>query len=268
MRTSGYRRAVGLTALAAWLSAWATAGSGAGYDDKTGMYKSVLPDDVFARLVTDDAQIVKESLAKASDAKMAVKAKDAALMIAVYAQGAMQKSGGNAAAMVGLRDSALKVVKAIKEGKTADALKLADDLKPAGKADPTAKTTAVPIHQNIEIDDLMQQFKPDRSGGLGMETKLQTLAKKRNFTEAEYQQKVPMLYRIATIAQPTEGLVPAPMGKKTPDKWVKFTQDMGTLSVQAAELAKKPRPEASAVSAALKKLDDNCASCHTVFRDD
>jgi len=170
--------------------------------------------------------------------------------------------------MAGLRDTALKVAKAIADGKAADALKLADDLKPAGKADPAAKTAPLPVHTSVEIDELMQMFKPERSGGLGMETKLQALAKKRNYTDAEYQQMVPMLYRIATIAQPAEGLVPPAMGKKTPDKWVKLTQDMGTLSQQAADLAKKPKPEAAAVSAALKKLDDNCASCHTVFRDD
>jgi hypothetical protein len=218
--------------------------------------------------VTDDAQIVKEGLEKASDKKMAVKAKNAALMIAVYAQGAMQKQGANAAAMAGLRDNALRIVKAIADGKIADATKFADELKPAGKPDPGAKATLLPIHTSIEIDEIMQVFKPERSGGLGIETKLQTLAKKRSYTEAEYQQMVPMLYRIATIAQPVEGIVPVPMGKKTPDRWVKFNQEMGTLSQQAAELAKKPRPEAAAVSAALKKLDDNCLSCHTVFRDD
>ena len=37
---------------------------------------------------------------------------------------------------------------------------------------------------------------------------------------------------------------------------------------EAAVLAKKPQPDAASVSAALKKVDDNCASCHTVFRDD
>jgi len=262
MRMNVRWRAVGLAVLATGLGSLVAA------DTKTDMYKSVLPDAEFNRLVTADAQIIKEGLDKASDKKMAVKAKNAALMIAVYAQGALQKGGGNAPAMAGLRDQALKVVKAIKDGKFDDAKKLVADLKPAGKPDPGAQAALLPVHENIEIDELMQLFKPDRSGGLGIETKLQTLAKKRSYTDAEVEQMVPMLYRIAAIAQPAEGLVPPAMGKKTPDKWVKLTRDMGTLSLEAAKLAeKKPRADAS-VSAALKKVDDNCASCHTVFRDD
>jgi len=259
---------MGLAVLAVGLGSLVGASGETAADGKTGMYKSVLSDDAFRLLVTEDAKVVKEGLEKSSDKKMAVKAKNAALMIAVYAQGAMQKPGGNAAAMAGLRDQALKVVKAIKDGKFPDALKLADELKPAGKPDPAAQNAPLPVHENIEIDELMQLFKPERSGGLGIETKLQTLAKKRSYTKAEFEQMVPMLDRIATIAQPAEGLVPPAMGKKTPDKWVKFTQDMGKLSQEAAVLARKPQPDVASVSAALKKLDDSCASCHTVFRDD
>src|SRR5262245_32016945 len=146
MRMSVHKRITGLAVLAAGVGLLTAVSSGAGMDDKTAMYKNVLPDDMFAKLVTDDVQIVKEGLSKAQDKKMAVKAKDAALMIAVYAQGAMQKPGANTAAMAGLRDQALRVVKAIADGKFADAAKLADELKPTGKADPAAKATPLPVH--------------------------------------------------------------------------------------------------------------------------
>jgi len=87
MRKRVHGRAARWAVLAVGAGLLSAATYGAGADDKTSMYKPVLPDDVFARLVTEDAQFVKDGIAKASDKKMAIKAKDAAVMIAVYAQG-------------------------------------------------------------------------------------------------------------------------------------------------------------------------------------
>jgi hypothetical protein len=257
-----------MTALAMGLGLLAVTGTGVAADAKgAGVYKPVLPDDIFARLVTEDAKVIKDGLAKASDKKMANKAKAAALMIAVYAQGEASKPGAKAAEMAGLRDSALKVAKAIEAGNMDEAKKAADTLKPAGATAPAAKSGPVPVHDGFEIDLVMQQFKPERGGGLELEKKLQTLVNKRSaYTSADYQQMVPLMYRIAAIAQPTEALAPAPMGQKTPAQWVKWAQEMGTLSLEAGELAKKPKPDDKAVKAALKKLEANCTACHDVFR--
>ena len=75
------------------------------------------------------------------------------------------------------------------------------------------------------------------------------------------------MYRIATISQPTEAFAPEPMGKKTPDDWIKFAKDMGSESLAAAELARKPKPDDKMVKAAVKRLEATCASCHDKYRD-
>jgi hypothetical protein len=269
MRTSIRRTAAALAVLAAGLVFGAGPNSGTAADAKgAGVYKPVLPDDVFAKLVAEDAKVIKDSLAKASDKKMANKAKVAALMIAVYAQGAAGKPGAKAAELAGLRDEALKVAKAIDAGKVDEAKKKADDLKATGVSAVGAKSGPIAVHDGFDIDLVMQQFKPERGGGLELEKKLQTYVNKRSdYTAVDYQQMVPLLYRIAEIAQPTEALAPAPMGQKDPAKWVKWSQEMGTLAAEAAELAKKPKPDSKAVKAALKNLDANCTTCHTLFRD-
>jgi hypothetical protein len=269
MRMSVRRTAAGLAALAAGLGLCVVTASGTAADAKaTAVYKPILPDDVFAKLVNDDAKVIKDSLAKAPDKKMVAKAKAAALMIAVYAQGEAIKPGGKAAEMAGLRDAALKTAKAIDSGNMGEAKSMADTLKPTGVAAPSAKPGPMPVHEGFEIDLVMQQFKPERGGGLDLEKTLQKFVNKRSgYTPADYQQMVPLLYRIAEIAQPTEALVPAPMGQKDPAKWTKWSEEMGILALDAVKLAKKPKPDDKAVKAALKNLDNNCTNCHTVFRD-
>ena len=272
MRTSVHWRAAGLAVLVAGLGFVAGVGSGAAADSPTAVYKPVLPEDEFAKLVNEDAKVIKESLEKAKGTdkkKMLTKAKAAALMIAVYAQDEMLKKGPNAAQMAGLRDEAVKTIKAISDDKLDQAKKLADDLKPSGAAAPGATMTPLALTKDVEIDVVMQQFKPELGGGLGLEKKMNSFINKRTpFTAADYQQMLPMLYRIAAIAQPTEALTPAPMGKKTPDKWVKLSQEMSQLALETANLAKKPKPDPKAVKAAVNKLSDNCTACHNVFRDE
>jgi hypothetical protein len=213
-------------------------------------------------------KVIKDSLGKASDKKMANKAKVAALMIAVYAQGATGKPGAKAAEMAGLRDEALKAAKAIDAGNVDEAKKKANELKATGVSAPSAKTDPVAVHDGFEIDLVMQQFKPERGGGLELEKKFLSYVNKRSeYTAADYQQMVLLLYRIAAIAQPTEALAPAPMGQKDPAKWRKWSEEMGTLAVEAAELARKPKPDSKAVKKAFQNLEANCQACHTLFRD-
>ncbi len=260
------RRAAGLALLAVGMSFITFSGSSAADADPS-VYKLALPDDVVAKLVAEDAKTVKASLEKASDKKMVNRAKVLSLLIAVYAQDAMGQGGGNPSA-AGLRDTALKLAKALTAGNTAEAKKLANDLQPAGKPAPGGGAGLVPIHEGYEIDLIMQVFKPERSGGIDLEKKLQTYVNKRAaYTANDYQAMIPILYRIAAIAQPTEALAPAPMGKKTPAEWTKLSREMRTLAAETAELARKPKPDNAAVKASIKKLDANCTACHEKFRD-
>jgi len=246
-------------------------GQSSAADAKSGgdLYKPILPENVFSQLVTEEAKSLKEAVGKAGDKKQAVKARSLALMIAIYAQGEAARGGPKAQAMAGLRDAALNVARAIGDGKIDDAKKLVDDIKPTGKADPSAKPGALAIHDDFDMDTLMQVFRRDRSAGLEWELKLNKLVEKRGaYSPAEYQQIVPLMYRIAAIAQATEAYAPTmPMGKKLPADWIKLSKEMGEESLAVAELAKKSKPDDKMVKAALKKVENTCTVCHEKFRD-
>jgi hypothetical protein len=266
MVTSFRYKAVGLAALAVGFGLLIETGSAA--DAKGGdLYKPVIPEDAFTQLVTEESKALKDALAKGSDKKQAAKAKAAAFMIAVYAQEAVTRGGAKAPAMAGLRDSALKTAKEIGDGKLDDAKKLAADIKPTGGASPGA-VSPVAVDKECDIETLMQVFKPDRSGGLEWEKKLLTLRDKRAaYTAADYKTLVPLMYRIAAVAQPTEAYAPAPMGKKTPEEWIKLSREMGTEALAVADLASKSKPDDKMVKAAVKKVEATCTSCHDKYRD-
>jgi hypothetical protein len=271
MRKSVRWPAVGL-AVAAGLGILAVTGRSPAADAKaaTSMYKPVVPTDVVRQLITDEAKSLQTAMGKAKEKtdKMATRAQSIALMVAVYAQDEALRGGSSAAAMAGLRDTALKLNKAINDGKMDDARKLAAEIKPAGMSDTPAKLAAVPVHADFEIDTLMQVFKPDRGGGLEWEKKLLMLRDKRSaYTKSDYDTLVPLMYRIATIAQSTEGIPPAETAKRKPEEWVKLAREMGDEAVTAAELARKAKPDDKMVKAAVKKLEATCTACHDKFRD-
>jgi hypothetical protein len=270
MCTSVRHRAAAIVAMTVGLGLFVSSDATPAADPKGGadLYKPVMPNDVFTQLVNEEGKALRDAVAKAADKKMAGKARSIALMIAVYAQDEASRAGPNALEITGLRDTALKVAKAVGDGKLDDAKKLAAEVKPTGTANPAAKYDAIPVHADFEVDTLMQVFKPERGGGLEWEKKLLMLRDKRSaYTAADYQTLVPLMYRIAAIAQPTEAFAPEPMGKKTPEDWIKFSKEMGSEAVAAAELAKKPKPDDKMVKAAVKRLEGTCASCHDKYRD-
>jgi soluble cytochrome b562 len=270
MSTSVRWQAGALAALAVGLGLFAGPRNGSAADAKAAvdLYKPVMPKDVFTQVVNDEAKTLRDAVAKAADKKQAGKARSVALMIAVYAQDEAARGGTNAAEMAGLRDTALKLAKAIADGKLDDAKKLAGEIKATGVANPSAKMAPVAVQADFEIDTLMQVFKPERGGGLEWEKKLQMLRDKRSaYTAADFQTLVPLMYRIATIAQPTEAFAPEPMGKKTPEEWIKLSKEMASEALATAELAKKPKPDDKMVKTAVKRLEATCTSCHDKYRD-
>lgn len=231
-------------------------------NEQPGPWKSVLTEAELASLVAAEAKTIAAALAKgAPDKKGVGKIRGAALMIATYAQGA--GDGQN-----GLRDLALKIGKSARDGKFDEVKTLVAELKP-GAASAGAKSGAVPLQDQFDLEELMQQFKPERGGGIELEKALQTAAKKRApLTANEIKAIVPVLLRIAVIAQPCEAFAPAKdEGKKTKDQWNKWSQEMGVLALDAANLAKAAKPDDKALKAALNRVDANCTSCHNVFRE-
>lgn len=230
--------------------------------DDQGIWKSVLSDAEFAKLVAADAKIIADTLKKGEPDKKGVgKIRAAAMMVASYAQGQ-----GNSQA--GLRDLALKAGKAATAGKFDEVKKLAAAFKP-GAASPGAKNGPIAIHEQFELAELMQQFKNERGGGIALEGAVTATAKKRSpLTAKEIENANINALRIAVIAQPTEAYAPATdEGKKTKAQWVKWSKEMGELAVEAAKLTKATKPDDKAIKAAFRKLEDNCTACHAVFRD-
>src|SRR5271166_808524 len=132
----GSVRGAGAAVLGLGLWILCSAGSGAG--DKGG--GKLLPEADYVKLVTHDAKVIQDALAKgALDKKTGRKVKATAFMIAVYAQANMKGAGELAA----LRDDALKVVKLVEDGNVKEAAAVAAKLVPhpkgaGGKAEPVA----------------------------------------------------------------------------------------------------------------------------------
>jgi hypothetical protein len=230
--------------------------------DGPGIWKPVLTESELPTLVATDAKIISDTLAKGTpDKKGIAKIRAAALMIATYAQDAGDDQAG-------LRDLALKLGKAASDGKLDEMKKLVAELKP-GAQSPGAKTGPLALQDQFELAELMQQFKPDRSGGIELEKNLQTLSGKRAALSAtELKSLPPLLLRIAVIAQPCEAFAPAKdEGAKTKEKWVAWSQEMGQFAQDSLKLARVAKPDDKAIKNSLKKLEANCTACHKVFRD-
>lgn len=240
-------------------------------DDQSGVWKPVLPDAVFVRLVSHDAKILQDALAKEKlEKKDMARARCSAAMIAAYAQTQMLNGGPNAPKLAGLRDLALKADIAVKENRLDEAKKLAAALSPAAGSDGSAKTAPVELNKHTDLDIIMHQFKAERSGGLDLEKKFHAQVKHRGkLTADNYKEIVPMTYQFAVIAQYAETMAPErDEGAKKRNDWINWSQEMGQLSLATAKAAQAPKPDDRAVKDLLMKIDANCTSCHKVFRID
>jgi len=247
-------------------SAFVVASSVAAFDG--GSMKTLLPAADVAKLIESETKVINSTLAAGiGEKKMGTKVKVSALMLAQYAQNGMVAEPGKAGQYAGLRDRAVQLAKAAEAGNADEAKALAKTLTLAGG--PAAKPDAVDLAKLMDLDELMQQFKPERGGGKELEKKLQFLAKRRApLTAAEVADAASLGLQSAVIGQLAEHYAPAAdMGAKKKADWVAWSQDMAKLSLEAARLASATKPDEKAVKAALKKMDDNCAKCHSVFKD-
>jgi hypothetical protein len=138
-----------------------------------------------------------------------------------------------------------------------------------------AKKAAAAAHKGIEIEDVMNLFKPAKKKGigvtgsdLGIENMLlkigrdaPTAANAMKMAEA-YEE---MGYNIAAIGLITEHKAPEKnVGKMTKQAWLQSTTDMVETGVKLAEAAKAKNP--ADLKAQATKVNNNCSSCHTIFR--
>lgn len=225
-----------------------------------------VPDAEYPKLVAQSLKVIKDALAVEEPRfKDAVKAKTAAIMIAVYAQ-----SGPMNAERATMRDAALKVADALEKAKESekygDARKAADELANL-KPNAAAKTMPVEplMEKHIFIEELMSQFKVARAGGLDMEKKLQNLSisglrSKEIAADVMDEPLVLLSYQTAMAAKVAREFDP---GNKQ-QVWKKYCDEMEKSAAELAEAVKAKNGKSGFV--AVEKLNSSCKKCHDDFR--
>ncbi len=244
---------LGAGLLGAALVLGARAGSGGGPAGNAD-----LPKEELAKLIAQDAQAVRDTLAKKTrlDKRTARKAKAAALMVALYAD-----AGG----LPELRANALKVVKLVTDGKGKQAAELAGKLSPAGKASGAADPVA--WEKQLPFEDVMHQFSGTGLGGFGLEKELGDLREDRGALTAEQLERVMLLgNKLALIARVADAYAAerAEGGMKTKENWLRLSANFRKASLDLARAARAK--DQAGTRMALDRLDTTCTKCHDVFR--
>jgi hypothetical protein len=200
------------------------------------------------------------------------------LLIAARAQDG--RGAGDAWQRAALRDNALRLQRALRDGRPDGARKQAAhllDLAEAGRGD----ARPVDLRPEMDLDEVEGLMKPRPRGGLGVglvadtvkpdgiEAKLFALVR-RPLGEAEAWAQSADLARAAAVTAAMAQLLHAyapdkKEGLKDPKDWRAWAGQMQAAAqeLEAAARAKDPR----AIRAAAIKVNGACLNCHEVFRD-
>ena len=145
------------------------------------------------------------------------------------------------------------------------------------------KVDLAKLAKDNKIEPTMKLFKPASKGGVGIGT-LKGAGHKDSIellirdyaikppTKAEVTKYADDIVKAAQITNVIAGMTPywAPtkdggMGK-TKAKWLELTEDMKKNSADLVKAAKAM--DEKAVDSVSKKLNNSCAECHKIFRDD
>jgi len=223
------------------------------------------------KLITQDAEVIKTSLAKPKvDKKAQSKIRLAAFLIAHYAQSSIVKDSPKAGSLATLRDRALGIVKAVDDGKLDEAKKLAESLSPDVAADPGVKVAPVALEKHLDLESVMKAFSSVRMAGLGLENHMDDLANFTGPVEAADAEKIQAsAQKIAMIALLANFYAPPKDAAKTKKLWTALNKEMYTTALELAEAAKTK--QGAAISKIAQKLTTEkvgtvCTRCHDVFR--
>jgi hypothetical protein len=224
-------------------------------------------------------KIIQEELtAPAPDERAVQKLRATALLIAAQAQSG--RGGRDVWQRAALRDNALKLQKALADGKTDAARKHAVTLFDMGGVPPD--TRRIDLKGLMELDEVESLMAPRRRGGLGfgpkgpapnnrdgVEIKLIFLARKAP-TAAELDAEAEHLARAAQVTAAMANLLDAytpdkKMGMKDPKDWKAWLDEMRTAAAELEGAARAKDP--NRVKAAATKVTASCNNCHEVFRD-
>jgi cytochrome c556 len=233
---------------------WAIPGGAADPKEKNGG----LEDADVAAIIEYNTKIVQDSLAGQPKRAVRLRAATAARMIAATAQ-----SGGAArnAELATKRDAALKIAEAIDAEKLVDARAAIKDFASL-KADPNAQLGAVPIiDKKFKLDDVMNQFTRERTGGLEIEAKLEAwedALPKEGL--AEVVQTGNQLYSVFELVKGHQAN--AKFG--TQAQWDKFADQALARAQELRDASRKG--DRDATSKAVKAMNNSCMDCHKVFK--
>jgi hypothetical protein len=189
--------------------------------------------------------------------------KSNALMIGYYANNRLSKQN-NDPSLAALRDDAIKVAVAAgrKNFNLSDQIKQLDfDKKAVVGVEPKALTTAQLVNAaNIDIEELMYQFKKTSVGGLGIEEDIKSNAKKLKMTPAE---AILLAERVLAVTELCDNVTPAFDAKKPAGVWRQLNAN---LHHSAQDLIKSAKNEPKGMAAAFAKLDKACITCHERFK--
>jgi hypothetical protein len=169
-----------------------------------------------------------------------------------------------ASATAEVKDTVLKIADALEKSDAAGAKKLAESLK------------------DEDLEDVMHLMKPRKDKGLGIGGKagavkpdgieLKVIALAMNEPpKKELEESGPDLAHAAYVAAAIAevALVKTPEKKekeKDPKDWKTWAEGMRQGALELADAAKAKKP--GDVKKAAEKMDNNCKSCHKVFRDE
>ena len=231
-----------------------------------------LSDAEFKALFDQDVKNIMPMIEKGASGKKAEiskasrSVKSNAMMIAFYAN---SRIGGKNATedlkMAALRDTALIV--ALDSGKknfkaaAVPAAKLSLDIA-VNKGEAKAMDVAdLSKKAELDIEELMYQFKKIEVGGLGIEKEIKDNAKKPALNADKMSA---LATRVLIVADYSEEVHVAFDAKKTKKAWDGFNKDMRTAAIdlkKAAEVKDKKK-----LQAAFDKLDRSCTACHEVMK--
>jgi hypothetical protein len=159
------------------------------------------------------------------------------------------------------------------QGGSADFKNIAELIKKGDVAG--AKKAAAAYAAKIEIEEVMDLFKPAKKKGIGVtgtDQGIEQVLNKigRDAPTAATMTKMAdsyteMGYNIAAMALITETKIPAKdVGKMTKKAWLDATKGMFDDGIKLAEAAKSK--SAADVKTQASKVNNNCNNCHTIFR--
>jgi hypothetical protein len=239
---------------------------------------------VLARIEPDELtkylhKVIQEELKAPAPSEPAVtKVRATALLIASQAQNG--RGARDLWQRIALRDNALRVQKALADGKIDLARQRAGALFEIGT--PPKDARRVELKGILELDEVEQLMKRRDRGGLGFDLQ-PTAPNGRDSIEValmNFARKAPTgvaldgsaehIARAASITAAMAGLVDAyapekRLGNKDPKDWKAAAMQMRTAAEELEAAAKAKDP--NRIRAAAARVTASCNDCHAVFRD-